>query len=109
MTVLEAWSMRCPGCGDDSHIDIVARVTVRLVANGTDADESDDGSHEWDSDSQATCTACGYCATVTYFEVEKTKAGADPDPHCPHCGVPILEGESQCPVCAAWKGEGDPI
>lgn len=49
----------CPSCGSDDEIDIVAKVAVRLVHDGTDADMSRDGSHEWDDESPASC-GCGW-------------------------------------------------
>jgi hypothetical protein len=60
--------LRCPCCRDPDHIDILAMIWVRLTEDGTDADESDDGDHEWSGQSAAVCTACGHRATVQAFE-----------------------------------------
>lgn len=44
--------MRCPKCNDENYLDITATVRVRLVQDEdggleSDADQSEDGSHEW--------------------------------------------------------------
>jgi hypothetical protein len=57
----------CPECGEDDTIDITAKVDVRLTEDGTDADESRDGSHEWDEDSPASC-GCGWQGKVADLE-----------------------------------------
>jgi hypothetical protein len=60
--------LRCPRCRDQDHIDILALIWVRLTEDGTDADASDDGDHEWSGQSAAVCGACGHRATVQDFE-----------------------------------------
>lgn len=60
--------MRCPKCGADDRIDIQASIWVRLTADGTDADESDDGGHEYDRESPAHCRACDHAGHVADFE-----------------------------------------
>lgn len=60
--------MRCPACRESSGIDVSAQVWVRLVRDGTDADESQDGSHEWADDSPARCTGCDYTGKVADFK-----------------------------------------
>lgn len=57
------FNMQCPSCASAEHLDVVAQVWVRLTADGTDADESRDGSHEWDDDSACSC-ACGWHGKV---------------------------------------------
>jgi hypothetical protein len=69
MSVRKEWGMCCPKCGDDSEIDITATVSVRLVPDGTDADLSQDGSHEWESNSPASCEGCGFSGTVASFKI----------------------------------------
>jgi hypothetical protein len=69
-TVSYSWNMRCPKCGADDRIDIAATVFVRLTSDGTDADESKIGDHEWDNDSLAVCYACGFSVTVRDFEIK---------------------------------------
>jgi hypothetical protein len=64
----------CPECGASDQLDIAATVQVRLTADGTDADEADDGSHTWDDDSPCSCAACGWSGTVMNADPEKTAA-----------------------------------
>jgi hypothetical protein len=42
----------------------------------TDADEADDGSHEWDGSSPAICRACGYTGTVDDFDNDEATIAA---------------------------------
>ena len=64
-----AFDMTCPNCGDSDHIEIEAKVWVRLTSDGTDADEAKSGyGHEWDDDSPAICQACGHQGTVLSFD-----------------------------------------
>lgn len=58
------FSMKCPSCGSDDALDVCAKVWVRLCDDGTDADASHDGSHEWDDDSPCMCNECGWEGTV---------------------------------------------
>jgi hypothetical protein len=69
MSVTTNWNMRCPKCGRDDKIDIAASVWIRLVSEGTDADQSHDGSHEWDDGSAAKCAACDYADKVATFRI----------------------------------------
>lgn len=64
----------CPNCGDDDTIDITASIDVRLTYDGTDADESMNGNHEWDDDSPASCE-CGWSGTVADLDPDKPEAG----------------------------------
>ena len=59
--------IHCPQCQRADRIDIAATLWVRLLADGTDADESRDGSHEYDPRSTATCAACGYSGRLSSF------------------------------------------
>ncbi len=63
-TVWDYWEMRCPVCGNDGELDIVASVYVRLTTDGTDADESENGNHEWNTESSASC-GCGWEGKVS--------------------------------------------
>jgi hypothetical protein len=72
MSMTNVFDMRCPNCGADDCIDIQARLWVRVTAEGTDADASENGDHEWTQDSPAHCTACGYCRRVRDFEPESS-------------------------------------
>ena len=61
------FDMRCPKCGDEDHIDIVAEVWVRLTGDGTDADASACGDYYYTPKSAAECAACDYAGTVADF------------------------------------------
>jgi len=60
--------MRCPNCGDEDRLDILASVWIRVCEDGTDADASRDGTHDFEPDSPVQCAACGHCGTVRQFE-----------------------------------------
>ena len=64
MSVKTEWAMQCPICGGDDKLDVVAIVSVRLTADGTDTDESSNGNHEWDEDSRCNCEGCGWSGKV---------------------------------------------
>jgi Zn ribbon nucleic-acid-binding protein len=64
------FDFRCPRCGDEDSIDILAEVWLRVTADGTDADASANGHHEWISKSTAQCAACGHTARLAHFETE---------------------------------------
>lgn len=68
MSVLKYWNMKCPKCGDDSHLDIEATLWVRLTSDGTDADLADDHGHEWDGDSGIRCRSCDWMGVVKAAE-----------------------------------------
>src|SRR5271156_6824036 len=61
--------MRCPKCSDENSLDIAATVWIRVCEDGTDADASRDGSHDYEPHSPALCGACGHCGTVRQFEL----------------------------------------
>jgi hypothetical protein len=62
------WGFVCPECEESDQLDVAATVWVRLTEDGTDADESEDGSHEWGDDSEVHCAGCGHQGTVKDFE-----------------------------------------
>lgn len=64
MSVLSNWNMKCPKCGAADRLDVQASVWVRLTGDGTDADASQDGNHEWDEKSSCSCQACDWSGTV---------------------------------------------
>ena len=66
------FNMRCPKCGNEDRIDIAALVLVRLTADGTDADITDCGDHEWTDESRACCAACDFTGTVKDFKTAET-------------------------------------
>ena len=49
-----------------------ARVYLRLVPNGTDADASQSGDHEWGAESAASC-ACGFHGKVSDFKTSQCR------------------------------------
>jgi hypothetical protein len=61
------FGMFCPECGASDRLDVAATVNVRLTTNGTDTDESADGSHTWGEDSPCTCDQCGHEGIVSHF------------------------------------------
>lgn len=70
MSVRTAWNMICanPACGSDDELDIAATIWVRLVEDGTDADEASCHDHEWTDTSQCCCHSCGWAGTVSEAE-----------------------------------------
>lgn len=73
MSVTEEHEMACPNCGEDSFLDVEARLFVRLTSQGSDADESVDGSHEWDDKSYCVCQGCGHEGRVADFRITVQK------------------------------------
>ena len=55
-TVAEEWGMKCPECGSDEFLDVCAKIYVRLVPDGTDADEQ--------QDSECLCASCDWVGLV---------------------------------------------
>lgn len=92
---------KCPTCGDTTNIDVDATVRVRILQDEdgnyeTDADASEDGSHDWDDNSLARCAGCGYVGIIETFQVANgpglcvtcgTQCEARPDLSviCPKC------------------------
>ncbi|MBN8896672.1 MAG: hypothetical protein J0H19_00270 [Rhodospirillales bacterium] len=64
------FDMRCPQCGDENQLDIHASIWIRVCTNGTDADASNCGDHEFSPDSTACCQSCGHWASVAAFTAE---------------------------------------
>ena len=62
------FDMACPSCGKTDCIDIAATVWLRVMPDGTDPGEAENGDHEFTPDSPALCGACGHAATVAAFE-----------------------------------------
>lgn len=61
----------CPKCGVADEIDVAATVWVRLTNDGSDADGSMSGDHEYDDDSEAGCAACGFKGKLASFHGKK--------------------------------------
>jgi hypothetical protein len=90
------FNLACPECGSTDELDIAATVWVRLTADGTDADESHDGSHEWGDSSACHCNQCGWdgtagqadadCAEGTHSWIDETGL-LPPDTACTRCGA----------------------
>lgn len=79
----------CPKCQDTRHLDVAVVVFARIKQYGpedvqTDADESMDGSHEWDGDSMMHCIACGHSDKCSTFDREWEPAALPFS--CPKCG-----------------------
>jgi phage FluMu protein Com len=64
-------NIHCPKCWTDNQIDIAATVWLRVTENGTDADESKDGQHDYTPRSDAACNACGYYGRLQDFEQDE--------------------------------------
>jgi hypothetical protein len=64
--------MRCPKCKGTGRIDVQAIVYLRLVRDGTDADASQNGDHEWSTESAASC-ACGFHGKVYDFNTSQCR------------------------------------
>jgi hypothetical protein len=62
--------IRCPKCRSTDQIDIAATVWLRVMEDGTDADQSENGDHDFEPTSPATCNACGFAGRVQDFEEE---------------------------------------
>jgi hypothetical protein len=58
----------CPQCGNGDSLYITASVSVCLLANGTDATDSDT---EWDGSAPAWC-GCGWTGKVNEFAQAET-------------------------------------
>lgn len=69
-TFLNQFALRCPQCKSTGDIDVVAMISIRLVKDGSDADASRDGSHNWDSNSAANC-GCGFRGQVSDFHTHQ--------------------------------------
>jgi hypothetical protein len=68
-TVKANWNMQCPQCGSDENIDINVEVMVRLLPEGTDADQAANNHQNWHDNSSADCT-CGFSGTVIDFDID---------------------------------------
>jgi hypothetical protein len=64
----------CSNCGDADQIDVVATVWLRLTPDGTDADASRDGSHDYTPRTPCICQACGHSGRLAAFERDGTEA-----------------------------------
>lgn len=69
-TVKKEWEMQCPKCKKDSYLDVQVQSWVRLVPDGTDADEASEHDTEWDEDSRCDCRNCGNSGKVHQFKVK---------------------------------------
>jgi hypothetical protein len=60
--------IRCPACGNTDQLDVQAHVWLRITADGTDADASGIGDHEYTPDSFTVCGAYGHTGELEEFE-----------------------------------------
>lgn len=103
--------LRCPKCKESDKIEIQALVYVRLTPDGTDADISINGDHEWDGSSDANCAGCGYSGVVHDFKTYQCQnclAIHNFDAlrkEIPHYSERVAEDEAvptgECPDCGA--------
>jgi hypothetical protein len=90
---MNSHELECPKCKGTDQLDISATVWVRLTRDGTDADQSHDGSHTWGDDSPCYCGACGWTGTV--LNAAPSRAAEDENPSigtrdvCGLCGQDI--------------------
>ncbi len=66
--------IRCPECGDQDRLDILAEVWLRVTEDGTDADASSDGHHDYTPKNLTHCNACGHTARLSEFDPEETQS-----------------------------------
>jgi len=69
------FEMKCPKCGCEDQIDIQAAIWVRVTSDGTDADASGCGDHEYTPDSPTSCAACDYKGRAKDFDPRGNKPG----------------------------------
>lgn len=62
--------LRCPNCGDQDWIDILAEIWVRATDDGTDPDQAADRDWTYTPSSTACCASCGHRANLSSFEPE---------------------------------------
>jgi hypothetical protein len=66
-------NLRCPRCDRDDGIDIQATVWVRVLADGTDADASEHGDHDYTPRSRTVCAHCSYAARLADFQAKPAR------------------------------------
>lgn len=63
--IATSWEMACPTCeAGGTYLEVEAKVWVRLVVDGTDADLASVNDHEWNNESPCQCSDCGWTGTV---------------------------------------------
>jgi hypothetical protein len=63
----------CPECKDGDNLDILVRAWARLSEDGTDLDQSEDSSHDWDGNSRVVCCSCDWCGRVNELVKDGTE------------------------------------
>lgn len=63
LSVAGTYGMRCPDCRDDTALDVVAQVSVRLQRGGPSLEDSRDQKIRWDGSSACSCV-CGWTGAV---------------------------------------------
>ncbi len=75
-------SWKCPKCGEND-LDVQISTWARLAQDGeeisTDADDAQNGDHEWDEKSLMQCRDCGHCEASKAFGVEGTEPEEEAD------------------------------
>lgn len=89
-------ALRCPHCGHTGRIDVEAAVWVRLQLNGSNANVSHDGTHQWDVHSAAYCGNCEFHGIIQDFQTYQCQkcrqihnemlVRSKRHPVCPTCG-----------------------
>ena len=111
MKFYNQFCLRCPKCRKTNAVDIAAVVWVRLTADGSDADISENGDHEWNIESDACCGLCTFngivadfrtfqCANcrriwnrdkligeIAHYTERVAPDEEEPDGECPECGA----------------------
>ena len=61
------YGKRCPNCGSYGPFEVVVSMRVLLYDDGSG--DADDGTTEYDGESPARCSNCGYEAKLGNFDV----------------------------------------
>lgn len=90
----------CPQCDSGDSIDIEATVSVRLTPDGTNADASRNGDHEWNDTSLASC-GCGWTGEVCQLNSDDEEEDIDDEPTgvCRTCCTEYFCHEVTCETC----------
>jgi len=97
------FDLKCPKCGESGAIDVAATVWVRLMEDGTDAGEAEDGDHEWDGRSAAKCCDCCHTGTVAEFEGNDS---VGQKPHSVKVTLSVAELGTVLAALRYWQREG---
>lgn len=68
--------LRCPECGREDCIDILAEIWVRATEDGTDPDQAGVRDRGYTPRSSVRCCACAHEARLADFEPPEEQPGA---------------------------------